>query len=70
MKIRRACIHLLAHQLIERRLLLLGRAFVEVTGWAHQRVSRAADEVHLAVLGTVVRIKPGWQDGSAVRERS
>jgi len=48
----------------------LGRAFVEVTGWAHQRVSRAADEVHLAVLGTVVRIKPGWQDGSPVRERS
>jgi adenosylcobinamide kinase/adenosylcobinamide-phosphate guanylyltransferase len=48
----------------------LGRAFVEVTGWAHQRVSRAADEVHLAVLGTVVRIKPGWQDGPAARGRS
>jgi adenosyl cobinamide kinase/adenosyl cobinamide phosphate guanylyltransferase len=43
---------------------------VEVTGWAHQRVSRAADEVHLAVLGTVVRIKPGWQDGPAARGRS
>jgi adenosylcobinamide kinase / adenosylcobinamide-phosphate guanylyltransferase len=37
----------------------LGRAFVEVAGWAHQRISRAADEIHLAVLGTVVRIKPG-----------
>jgi adenosylcobinamide kinase/adenosylcobinamide-phosphate guanylyltransferase len=35
----------------------LGRAFVEVCGWAHQRVARAADEVHLAVLGTVVRIR-------------
>jgi adenosylcobinamide kinase/adenosylcobinamide-phosphate guanylyltransferase len=37
----------------------LGRAFVEVTGWAHQRFARAADEIHLAVLGTVIRIKPG-----------
>jgi adenosylcobinamide kinase/adenosylcobinamide-phosphate guanylyltransferase len=37
----------------------LGRAFVEVSGWAHQRLARAADEIHLAVLGTVVRIKPG-----------
>jgi adenosylcobinamide kinase / adenosylcobinamide-phosphate guanylyltransferase len=36
----------------------LGRAFVEVSGWAHQRIARAADEIHLAVLGTVVRIKP------------
>jgi adenosylcobinamide kinase / adenosylcobinamide-phosphate guanylyltransferase len=34
----------------------LGRAFVEVCGWAHQRVARVADEVYLAVLGTVVRI--------------
>jgi adenosylcobinamide kinase / adenosylcobinamide-phosphate guanylyltransferase len=36
----------------------LGRAFVEVCGWAHQRVARAADEVYLAVLGIVVRIRP------------
>ena len=36
----------------------LGRAFVEVCGWAHQRFARAADEVHLAVLGTILRIKP------------
>lgn len=35
----------------------LGRAFVEVCGWAHQRVARAADEVYLAVLGTVVCIR-------------
>jgi adenosylcobinamide kinase / adenosylcobinamide-phosphate guanylyltransferase len=36
----------------------LGRAFVEICGWAHQRFARAADEVHLAVLGTTLRIKP------------
>jgi adenosylcobinamide kinase / adenosylcobinamide-phosphate guanylyltransferase len=35
----------------------IGRAFVEVCGWAHQRVARAADEVHLAVLGTVMRLR-------------
>lgn len=36
----------------------LGRAFVEVCGWAHQRVARVADEIYLAVLGAVVRIRP------------
>lgn len=36
----------------------LGRAFVEVCGWAHQRIARVADEVYLAVLGAVVRIRP------------
>jgi adenosylcobinamide kinase / adenosylcobinamide-phosphate guanylyltransferase len=36
----------------------LGRTFVEVTGWTHQRVARAADEIYLAVLGTTLRIKP------------
>jgi adenosylcobinamide kinase/adenosylcobinamide-phosphate guanylyltransferase len=36
----------------------LGRAFVEICGWAHQRFARAADEIYLAVLGTTVRIKP------------
>jgi adenosylcobinamide kinase/adenosylcobinamide-phosphate guanylyltransferase len=40
----------------------VGRAFVEACGWAHQRVARAADEVHLAVLGTVVRIRGGPGD--------
>jgi adenosylcobinamide kinase/adenosylcobinamide-phosphate guanylyltransferase len=35
----------------------LGRAFVEVVGWAHQRVAREADEVYLAVLGIVVPIR-------------
>jgi len=36
----------------------LGRAFVEICGFAHQRFARAADEVHLAVLGTTLQIKP------------
>jgi adenosylcobinamide kinase/adenosylcobinamide-phosphate guanylyltransferase len=36
----------------------LGRAFVEVCGFAHQRFARAADEVHLAVLGAILLIKP------------
>lgn len=36
----------------------LGRAFVEVCGFTHQRLARCADEVHLAVLGTHLRIKP------------
>jgi adenosylcobinamide kinase / adenosylcobinamide-phosphate guanylyltransferase len=37
----------------------LGRAFRDVAGLAHQRLSREADEIYLAVLGTVLRIKPG-----------
>jgi adenosylcobinamide kinase/adenosylcobinamide-phosphate guanylyltransferase len=36
----------------------IGRAFVDVCGFAHQRLGRIADEVHLAVLGVVVPIKP------------
>ena len=36
----------------------LGRAFVEVTGWAHQRIARVADEVYLAVLGIVLQVRP------------
>lgn len=44
----------------------LGRAFVEVCGWANQRLARAADEVFLAILGTVVTIRsPGVQGISA-----
>ena len=47
----------------------LGRRFVEIVGWAHQRVARAADEVYLAILGTVLRVRPGlqtWQRRDAV----
>jgi adenosylcobinamide kinase/adenosylcobinamide-phosphate guanylyltransferase len=37
----------------------LGRAFRDLTGRAHQRLSRAADEIYFAVLGTMLRIRPG-----------
>jgi adenosylcobinamide kinase / adenosylcobinamide-phosphate guanylyltransferase len=37
----------------------LGRIFRDLAGRAHQRLARAADEVHLAVLGMIVRLKPG-----------
>jgi adenosylcobinamide kinase/adenosylcobinamide-phosphate guanylyltransferase len=36
----------------------LGRTFRDLAGRAHQRLSAAADEVHLAVLGLLVRLKP------------
>ena len=36
----------------------LGRAFVELSGFAHQRVARAADEIYLAILGKVLKIAP------------
>lgn len=37
----------------------LGRVFRDVTGRAHQRLSAAAAEIYLAVLGVVLRVKPG-----------
>jgi adenosylcobinamide kinase/adenosylcobinamide-phosphate guanylyltransferase len=36
----------------------LGRAFRDVAGRAHQRLAKAADEVFLAILGSVLRIRP------------
>jgi adenosylcobinamide kinase/adenosylcobinamide-phosphate guanylyltransferase len=36
----------------------LGRAFRDVAGTAHQRLAAVADELHLAVLGTVLRLRP------------
>lgn len=36
----------------------LGRAFVDLTGWAHQRFARAADDIYLAVLGSIVPLTP------------
>jgi adenosylcobinamide kinase/adenosylcobinamide-phosphate guanylyltransferase len=36
----------------------LGRAFRDLAGRAHQRLARAADEIHFAVLGVLVRLKP------------
>lgn len=37
----------------------LGRTFRDLAGRTHQTLARAADEVHLAVLGTVLRLRPG-----------
>jgi len=36
----------------------VGRVFRDVAGFAHQRLSKAADEVYFTVLGTILRIKP------------
>jgi adenosyl cobinamide kinase/adenosyl cobinamide phosphate guanylyltransferase/integrase len=36
----------------------LGRQFRDLAGTAHQRLSRAADEVYFAVLGMMLRLKP------------
>jgi adenosylcobinamide kinase/adenosylcobinamide-phosphate guanylyltransferase len=36
----------------------LGRTFRDIAGRAHQQLAAAADEVHLAVLGLLVRLKP------------
>jgi adenosylcobinamide kinase/adenosylcobinamide-phosphate guanylyltransferase len=37
----------------------LGRAFRDLAGRAHQDLARRADRIYLAVLGTVLRIRPG-----------
>ncbi len=37
----------------------LSRAFREIAGAAHQRLSRIADEIYFGALGTMLRIKPG-----------
>ncbi len=36
----------------------LGRAFQDLVGFAHQRLARTADEVYVAVLGSILRIHP------------
>jgi adenosylcobinamide kinase/adenosylcobinamide-phosphate guanylyltransferase len=36
----------------------LARAFRDLAGRAHQRLAAAADEIHVALLGTVLRIRP------------
>jgi adenosylcobinamide kinase/adenosylcobinamide-phosphate guanylyltransferase len=36
----------------------LGRTFRDVAGSAHQRLAQTADEIYLAILGTILRIKP------------
>ena len=36
----------------------LGRAFRDLTGFAHQRITAVADEVYLAAMGAVLRLRP------------
>jgi adenosylcobinamide kinase/adenosylcobinamide-phosphate guanylyltransferase len=36
----------------------LGRAFRDLTGFAHQRLARMADEIYLAAVGVVLRVHP------------
>jgi adenosylcobinamide kinase/adenosylcobinamide-phosphate guanylyltransferase len=36
----------------------LGRLFRDVAGRAHQRLAAVADEIHLAILGTILRLRP------------
>jgi adenosylcobinamide kinase/adenosylcobinamide-phosphate guanylyltransferase len=36
----------------------LSRAFRDLAGFAHQRLSREADEIYVAVMGTVLRLRP------------
>jgi adenosylcobinamide kinase/adenosylcobinamide-phosphate guanylyltransferase len=46
----------------------LGRTFRDIAGIAHQRIARHADEIDVAILGTVLRIKPApvqIQEGDA-----
>ena len=37
----------------------LARRFRDETGWAHQALSAAADEVYFGALGMMLRLKPG-----------
>jgi adenosylcobinamide kinase/adenosylcobinamide-phosphate guanylyltransferase len=37
----------------------LGRRFRDLAGFAHQRLAAAADEVYAAMLGCVLRLRPG-----------
>lgn len=41
----------------------LGRTFRDLAGLAHQRLSQQADEIYLAILGTVLKIKPSLVSG-------
>lgn len=36
----------------------LARSFRDLAGRAHQRVAALADEIHVAILGTVLRLRP------------
>jgi adenosylcobinamide kinase / adenosylcobinamide-phosphate guanylyltransferase len=36
----------------------LGRRFRDLSGFAHQRIARVADEIYFGLLGTLLRLKP------------
>ncbi|HMF44481.1 MAG TPA: bifunctional adenosylcobinamide kinase/adenosylcobinamide-phosphate guanylyltransferase [Polyangia bacterium] len=40
----------------------LGRLFRDLTGQAHQRIAAVADEIYLAAMGVVLRLRPGPVD--------
>jgi adenosylcobinamide kinase/adenosylcobinamide-phosphate guanylyltransferase len=40
----------------------LGRVFRDLTGLAHQRLAAVADELYLAAMGVVLRLRPGPVD--------
>jgi adenosylcobinamide kinase/adenosylcobinamide-phosphate guanylyltransferase len=46
----------------------LGRVFRDLTGGAHQRLAEIADELHLAAMGVVLRLRPGPVEVVAARE--
>lgn len=37
----------------------LGRAFRDAAGKMHQRIARSADEIYVAMMGTMIRLRPG-----------
>jgi adenosylcobinamide kinase/adenosylcobinamide-phosphate guanylyltransferase len=45
----------------------LGRRFRDLAGFTHQRVAAAADEIYAAMLGCVLRLRPGPVDLVAPR---
>jgi adenosylcobinamide kinase/adenosylcobinamide-phosphate guanylyltransferase len=40
----------------------LGRVFRDLTGMAHQRIAAVADELYLAAMGVLLRLRPGPVD--------
>jgi adenosylcobinamide kinase / adenosylcobinamide-phosphate guanylyltransferase len=48
----------------------LARSFRDLAGHAHQRLAAAAAEIYLAVVGTVVRIRPGELEVAGIGGRT
>jgi adenosylcobinamide kinase / adenosylcobinamide-phosphate guanylyltransferase len=36
----------------------VGRRFQDLTGWAHQRLAAAASEIYVAMMGSILRLRP------------